>query len=80
MKDKENSAKILIEEQIDGKIVVEDGFSFITKLRAEAKRQKDIKEANMTFASVQIEDVPLQVSSAEIGRLADEMEITEDDD
>jgi hypothetical protein len=73
-------SKILVEEQFDGKIVVEEGIKFLKQLRAEASRQKAIKEADMTYASVMIEEVPSPVSSAEVARLADEMEITEDDD
>lgn len=73
--------KVTVEQEFDDKIlVVEDGAKFIKQLRAEAKRQKAIKEADMMFAAIGIESVPQTASSAELSRLADEMEIIEDDD
>lgn len=73
--------KITIEQEFDDKILmIEDGDKFIKQLRAEAKRQKAIKEADFTFAAIGIESVPQSASSAELSRLADEMEIIEDDD
>lgn len=73
--------KVTLEQEFNDKIlVVEDGAKFIKQLRAEASRQKAIKEADFMFAAVGIESVPQPTSSAEISRIADEMEIIEDDD
>lgn len=70
-------------ENIDtasGKIVIEDGVQFIKKLRAEAKRQNEVKHAKMTNAAKLIDELPLITSDPELARLADSMEIEEDDD
>ena len=71
---------IIIERDEIRKVVVEDGFVFMHKLRAEAERQKAIACADFTYAAVPIEEVPSVYSSGEMARLADSFEITEDDD
>lgn len=70
-------------ENIDtasGKIVVENGISFVKRLRAEAKRQKEIKRAVMTHAATPIDELPIETTDPELDRLADSMEIIEEDD
>ena len=63
-----------------GVISIEDGFNFIKKLRAEAKRQADIKVAKLEHATFDIEELPLMTTDAEYDRIADSFEIYEEDD
>ena len=70
-------------ENIDtasGKIVIENGFTFLKQLKAEAKRQEEVKRADMTNAAKPIEELPIEITDPELDRLADSMEIIEEDD
>lgn len=70
-------------ENIDtasGKIVVEDGVKFVKQLRSEAVRQKEIKQAKLEHACTPVEELPVITTDPELDRLADSMEIYEEDD
>ena len=78
---KEDLSKTI--ENIDtasGKIVIENGIKFIKQLRAEASRQADIRKAKLNTAALPIEDLPVITTDPELDRLADSLEIYEEDD
>ena len=53
---------------------------FLKRLRAEAKRQKDMEMAkNLETQGKPIEEVPIFIHNAEIDSLADTMDIIEED-
>lgn len=64
----------------DGKIVVENGFSFLLKLRTEAQRQKDLRRAKLTYACTPIEEVPVSVNEQQLNQLAESFDVFEEDD
>jgi len=67
-------------ETVSGKLVVEDGKSFIRNLRKEARRQKAMKIcADVELQTRRIEDIPAQPSEAVERQLADTFEITEEE-
>lgn len=77
MRESDALRNLNIEEEY-GKIVVEDGFDFLAKLKAEAKRQKEIKGADMTNAFLSIEELPLEDSILEENQLAESFDIIEE--
>lgn len=80
--EKTTESKVVLEglSTENGYREVKNGFMFLKRLRAEAKRQKDMEIAkNLEIQGKPIEEVPIFIHNAEIDSLADTMDIIEED-
>lgn len=67
-------------ESFSGKIEVEEGVKFLKQLKVEAKRQEAVKKADFTNAMKDIDDIPLVTTDPELDRLADSLELYDEED